>query len=63
MHHDGASLEVKLPTSDRHLPLRQRFFCRTEYSQLVLLAFFLAKPADACELLECYLGIKRFASL
>ena len=27
------------------------------------LAFFLAKPADARELLECYLGIKRFASL
>jgi predicted ATPase len=51
-----------LKSPDRHLPLRRLFFCRKEYSQLVLLAFFLARPASARELLERYLGIKRFES-
>ncbi len=51
-----------LKSPDRHLPLRRLFFCRKEYSQLVLLAFFLAQPASARELLERYLGIKRFES-
>ena len=51
-----------LRSPDRHLPLRRLFFCRKEYSQLVLLAFFLARPASARELLERYLGIKRFES-
>ena len=49
-----------LRSPDRHLPLRRLFFCRKEYSQLVLLAFFLSRPALA----SCwsYLGIKRFES-
>ena len=51
-----------LKSPDRQLPLRRLFFCRKEYSQLVLLAFFLAQPASARELLEHYLGIKRFES-
>ena len=50
-----------LKSPDRHLPLRRLFFCRKEYSQLVLLAFFLAQPASARELLERYLGIKQIA--
>ena len=36
--------------------------CRREYSQLVLLAFFLAQASRARELLERYLGITRFES-
>jgi hypothetical protein len=51
-----------LKSPDRHLPLRRLFFCRREYSQLVLLAFFLATPASARELLERYLGITGFDS-
>jgi predicted ATPase len=51
-----------LKSPDRRLPLRRLFFCRKEYSQLVLLAFFLARQASARELLERYLGIKRFES-
>jgi predicted ATPase len=51
-----------LKNSDRELPLRRLFFCRKEYSQLVLLAFFLAQADSARELLEHYLGIKRFDS-
>ena len=44
------------------MPLRRMFFCRKEYSQLVLLAFFLADSASATELLRHYLGIKGFDS-
>lgn len=44
------------------MPLRRLFFCRKEYSQLVLLAFFLAEPHGASALLEKYLGIKSFDS-
>jgi predicted ATPase len=51
-----------LKARDHHLPLRRLFFCRKEYSQLVLLAFFLAESASARGLLERYLGIKRFES-
>lgn len=51
-----------LNSPDRELPMRRLFFCRKEYSQLVLLAFFLAKPAAARALLERYLGIKCFES-
>lgn len=51
-----------LKSPDRKLPLRRLFFCRKHYSQLVLLAFFLAQPASARELLEKYLGIKGFES-
>jgi hypothetical protein len=51
-----------LKSPDRELPLRRMFFCRKEYSQLVLLAFFLAKTDAVRELLERYLGIRRFES-
>jgi energy-coupling factor transporter ATP-binding protein EcfA2 len=44
------------------MPLRRLFFCRKEYSQLVLLAFFLSDLPRALELLEGYLGIKSFDS-
>ena len=33
------------------MPLRRLFFCRKEYSQLVLLAFFLAQPSSARDVL------------
>lgn len=51
-----------LKARDNNLPLRRMFFCRKEYSQLVLLAFFLAKSAKTRELLEQYLGIRTFES-
>ncbi|MCB9882218.1 MAG: AAA family ATPase [Planctomycetes bacterium] len=51
-----------LKARDEELPLRRMFFCRKEYSQLVLLAFFLAKTEAACALLQEYLGIERFES-
>jgi predicted ATPase len=51
-----------LNSPDRQLPLRRLFSCRKEYSQLVLLAFFVAGSASARDLLERYLGIKRFES-
>ena len=44
------------------LPLRRLFFCRKDYSQLVLLAFFLAPSPTARGLLQEYLGIGRFES-
>jgi energy-coupling factor transporter ATP-binding protein EcfA2 len=44
------------------MPLRRLFFCRKEYSQLVLLAFFLAESTSALKLLENYLRIKCFDS-
>ena len=51
-----------LKAHDNELPLRRLFFCRKEYSQLVLLAFFLAKTDSARELLKEYMGIERFKS-
>jgi predicted ATPase len=51
-----------LRSRDQQLPLRRMFFCRKEYSQLVLLAFFLAKSPTVRDLLERYLGIKSFDS-
>ncbi len=51
-----------LKSPDQELPLRRLFFCRKEYSQLVLLAFFLAQPDAARQLLQQYLGIKQFES-
>ncbi len=51
-----------LKSPDRELPLRRLFFCRKEYSQLVLLAFFLTQSGAARQLLEQYLGIKQFES-
>ena len=51
-----------LKSSDQDMPLRRMFFCRKEYSQLVLLAFFLTDSREARKLLEKYLGIKKFNS-
>jgi energy-coupling factor transporter ATP-binding protein EcfA2 len=39
---------------------RRFFFCRKEYSQLVLLAFFLSEDPRARQLLNDYLGIEAF---
>lgn len=44
------------------MPLRRLFFCRKDYSQLVLLAFFLSESSRAVSLLEEYLDIKSFSS-
>ncbi|HMS13863.1 MAG TPA: AAA family ATPase [Microthrixaceae bacterium] len=44
------------------LPLRRLFFCRKEYSQLVLLAFFLSETDTAKSLLQDYLRIAAFDS-
>lgn len=51
-----------LNSKQSEMPLRRLFFCRKEYSQLVLLAFFLSESATAHELLEKYLNIRRFDS-
>lgn len=51
-----------LTSPDRELPLRRLFFCRKDYSQLVLLAFFLAPSPTARDLLKDYLNIARFES-
>jgi len=51
-----------LKSPDRELPLRRLFFCRKEYSQLVLLAFFLAESDAAHQVLRDYLGIACFES-
>jgi len=51
-----------LDQPDRELPLRRLFFCRREYSQLVLLAFFLSSDPTARSLLAKYLGIDAFES-
>lgn len=56
-HYDGI-----LKARDQELPLRRMFFCRKDYSQLVLLAFFLAKTDAARGLLEDRLRIKSFDS-
>jgi predicted ATPase len=51
-----------LNSKTTEMPLRRLFFCRKEYSQLVLLAFFLSESTSALKLLEDYLGIKGFDS-
>ena len=51
-----------LNSKGTEMPLRRLFFCRKEYSQLVLLAFFLADSTSITELLKNYLGIKSFDS-
>jgi predicted ATPase len=51
-----------LKAADGEFPLRRLFFCRKEYSQLVLLAFFLTKVPAAREVLTRYLGIQSFDS-
>lgn len=56
-HYEGI-----LKAHNDEIPLRRMFFCRKEYSQLVLLAFFLAQTENARELLRKYLNIKSFDS-
>ena len=51
-----------VPPLDRYLSLQRLLLCRKEYNQFMLLAFFLARLASTYELLEWYLGIKRFES-
>lgn len=54
--------ERVLKSPNRELPLRRMFFCRKEYSQLVLLAFFLSPSEDARNVLRRHLGISQFES-
>ncbi len=64
-HFDGPTrkhYDAILKADDNKLPLRRMFFCRKEYSQLVLLAFFLSPNPAAKRLLGHYLGIRRFES-
>ncbi|PJA33270.1 MAG: hypothetical protein CO187_02120 [Zetaproteobacteria bacterium CG_4_9_14_3_um_filter_53_7] len=51
-----------LDNEDRDIPLRRLFYCRKEYSQFVLLAFFLSNNPAAEKLLRDYLGIESFDS-
>ncbi len=51
-----------LRNPDDDMPLRRFFFCRKDYSQLVLLAFFLADDPSARKLLLDYLEIEGFES-
>jgi predicted ATPase len=51
-----------LNNEDGEIPLRRLFYCRKEYSQLVLLAFFLSKKKSAKDLLSKYLFIEDFDS-
>lgn len=51
-----------LENEDRDIPLRRLFYCRKEYSQLVLLAFFLSNNPSAGKLLRNYLSIESFDS-
>lgn len=51
-----------LNNEDRDIPLRRLFYCRKEYSQFVLLAFFLSNKPSAEKLLLDYLGIESFDS-
>lgn len=51
-----------LNSRDRKLPLRRMFFCRKDYSQLVLLAFFLTQGDAARAVLHDYLNIRNFDS-
>jgi predicted ATPase len=51
-----------LNSAQNEMPFRRLFFCRKDYSQLVLLAFFLSQTTGARQLLEKYLNIKHFDS-
>ncbi|MDQ5984804.1 MAG: DNA replication and repair protein RecF [Syntrophus sp. SKADARSKE-3] len=51
-----------LNSGNHEMPLRRMFFCRKEYSQLVLLAFFLAESNSARHFLSKYLKIRHFDS-
>jgi predicted ATPase len=51
-----------LDNVDDDAPLRRFFFCRKEYSQLALLAFFLSDDDDAKKFIADYLHIEGFES-
>lgn len=51
-----------LRARDNRIPFRRMFFCRKEYSQLVLLAFFLSQSPAAKDLLRRFLHIKSVES-
>ena len=51
-----------LNNEDRKIPLRRLFYCRKEYSQLVLLAFFLSGGDEVKKVLREYLHIESFES-
>jgi len=51
-----------LKSPDNDMPSRRFFFCRKEYSQLVLLAFFLTDDSRIKEILSDYLKIDSFVS-
>ncbi|APG24249.1 AAA family ATPase [Syntrophotalea acetylenica] len=51
-----------LKNADDDAPLRRFFFCRKEYSQLALLAFFLSENEKAKKLITDYLEIDGFES-
>jgi len=48
--------------ADDDAPLRRFFFCRKEYSQLALLAFFLSAEQHAAKVVTDHLGIESFDS-
>lgn len=52
-----------LDNEDRRIPLRRLFYCRKEYSQLVLLAFFLSNDDSVKKALSDYLNIQCFESV
>ena len=52
--------DAVLKSTGYRIPLRRMFFCRRDYSQLVLLAFFLSKNSEAHEILREYLNIRAF---
>jgi len=51
-----------LENPDDDLPFRRFFFCRREYSQLALLAFFLSQDGEVSAFMEQYLDIVGFES-
>lgn len=55
-------LDILYNRKNGEMPLRRLFFCRKEYSQLVLLAFFLSESSHALGLLKDCLGIESFNS-
>jgi predicted ATPase len=51
-----------LTNADDDAPLRRFFFCRKDYSQLALLAFFLSVEEHAAKVVTDHLGIESFYS-
>jgi predicted ATPase len=65
-HFDGPTrryYEAILNSEGKAPPLRRMFFCRRDYSQLVLLAFFLSHNPESDQILREYLKIAEFESV